>query len=367
MAKSAANPKLTGAAYNPSIARQVPAGSIFVTEFATSSSIDTIGGSLQRGNNILSYGDSDAPTLTPAGQATWLQNTLCAFQGAGINKLAYWASYDPYTLWTSQEWGKYGDDLAWNGYWGLSYENSSDGNKAAWTTLTNLYNYTSLSCPAGTPRTPAAYLQTETDLYGYPAKYTIGQPIGLRWSATETTSISISGVSGSSTSYGCTSDFTATLVTVNASALAGSCSLVFAPYQTSTGTYTYTLTASNNQGSGAPATTTASASAEIDLNPSVNAGGIVNASTGSSTIYASDTISIYGEKFSRNQTSSLQWIRPGYSDVWMSYGDGHYYWNGSYFRINVSLDSRLASGTWQVKVWNGYSGYSSDPYTVTIN
>jgi hypothetical protein len=57
----------------------------------------------------------------------WLTNTLCVLRGASIYKTAYWSMYDPYIMWTAPPWYKTGQDLAWNGFWGLVYEDEYYG------------------------------------------------------------------------------------------------------------------------------------------------------------------------------------------------------------------------------------------------
>ena len=126
----------------------VPADRIFPIEFATSSA----------GTGAGSWGDNQTPTTSVSGQDTWLRNTLCAFRSLGIEKYAYWAMYDAASLWTNAPWFNAGQQLAWNGYWGLGFEPPSSGFKPAWTTLA-LYNEApdALPCPANPPPNVTAW------------------------------------------------------------------------------------------------------------------------------------------------------------------------------------------------------------------
>jgi hypothetical protein len=78
----------------------VAASKISVVETATSSAMN----SAPEGTQIPSYGDQDTPVTTVSGQASWVQNDFCMFRSLGIQKTAYWALYDPYTMWTGSPW-----------------------------------------------------------------------------------------------------------------------------------------------------------------------------------------------------------------------------------------------------------------------
>ena len=94
---------------------------------------------------------------------------------------------------------------------------------------------------------------------------------------------------------------------------------------------------------------------------------VTDSSTGSSTLYASSTIVVYGANFSAGGYNTLQFQSySGYADVWMYQGDGHYYWDYSANYIYASLDSRLASGWWLLTVRNA-SGAASSSFWVYIN
>jgi hypothetical protein len=86
--------QLTGPAYNTSIALSVPAQRIFVVEFATSSSVkeSQVGsGNALKGNDIQSFGDSNTPTLTPAGHSagfrtSFVRTLLLEFRSLGTGR-----------------------------------------------------------------------------------------------------------------------------------------------------------------------------------------------------------------------------------------------------------------------------------------
>jgi hypothetical protein len=91
---------------------------------------------------------------------------------------------------------------------------------------------------------------------------------------------------------------------------------------------------------------------------------VVDGITYSYTISPTTTIAIFGSGFSIG-ANMVQFQRAGYGDVWLYNGDGHYFWDGNGTQINASLDSRVASGTWNVTVRTSSGGVSS-PYTLTI-
>jgi hypothetical protein len=328
----------------------IPASKIFVSEFATSSSLT----SPPNGNNVMaaSMEDAQTPTTTPIGQSEWINNVLCGYTAVGINKFAYWSLYDPYTLWTGPPWEmdqydpssepKPGYRLAWNGFWGLFFESGTA--KPGWSILRNYYLYGTLQC--SNPLTSIIALQLESDYY------TVAQPIEARWTAADRESLTLS--QGNDGSRSC---FTNNVISTTG--LVGSCAFTNASPFYQTGTQTITLSAIN----GGVITKTTSASVSIGLGPIVQA---VSDANYSSYITSNSTIIVWGRGFSKEGGNTLQFTRPGYADVWMYEGDGHYYWNGSVWQINASLDGRLAPGTWTLYVRNGYSGTPSSPYIVTV-
>ena len=80
----------------------VAASKISVVETATSSAMNNS----PEGTQIPSYGDQNTPVTTVSGHASWVQDDLCMLQSLGIQKIAYWALYDPYTMWTGYPWYK---------------------------------------------------------------------------------------------------------------------------------------------------------------------------------------------------------------------------------------------------------------------
>jgi hypothetical protein len=93
-------------------------------------------------------------------------------------------------------------------------------------------------------------------------------------------------------------------------------------------------------------------------------GSIVDGVTYSNTITPTTTISIFGSGFSTGG-NMVHLQRLGYTDVWLSENDGHYFWDYNGTQINTSLDGRAAAGTWTLTVRNA-SGSVSSPYTLTV-
>jgi pimeloyl-ACP methyl ester carboxylesterase len=96
---------------------------------------------------------------------------------------------------------------------------------------------------------------------------------------------------------------------------------------------------------------------------------VITAITDSSysyTIYTTSTIVIWGSNFSSGGSNTVQFQRPGYGDVWLYQGDGHYYWDYATSQINANLDGRLAAGWWTATVRNA-SGAPSGGFNVLIN
>jgi hypothetical protein len=339
----------------------IPASKIFVNEWATSSAlgpastgVSYIGETtdVDQYNGYPSYGDSGDPTMTASAQSAWVQNTLCAFNQAGVQKAAYWAMYDPYTLFSSTPWSIVGQGLAWY-YWGLAYEEQNYGNKPAWSVIQQYYQYGTLSCPTGGV-VNASPLLSLTPLTNY---YTINQPIRVTWTASDISAISIPGAS---TTRDC-SLYTDTTLS-SSSLLTASCASTDAPYSTTTGTYTVTATATGTNGSSSNQVA-ATASVEIGLRPSLEA--ITNENY-TSTVSYTGWMLLWGRGFANEKQNAILCTRSGYSDVWLYDSDGVGLSWESNTQINVSLQGRLAPGVWTVKLWNNYSGDSSNEYQVTI-
>lgn len=327
---------------------QVPANKIFVVEVATSSSLNS---TPNGGNNIPYYGDSETPTTTQAGLSQWLTNTLCVLRGAGIYKTAYWSMYDPYTMWTDPPWSKTGQDLAWNGFWGLAYELEAYGDKAAWSVLRSYYLNGALSCayPFPSNATPLVSLTPSTSYY------TVNQPVRVTWTAGEAATASLDRSHGGS--YSCNPAQTSALSSTD---IVGSCAYTDAAAFYALGTQTVTFTGTNLASSSQNAT----ASVTIGPGPTVSA---VTDQNLSSTINANDTIVVWGNGFSLTGGNTIQLTRSGYPDVWMYEGDGYYFWDESHTQINASLAGRAAPGQWSLYVRNYWSGTPSAAYTLTVN
>ncbi|SPF42106.1 hypothetical protein SBA4_2880001 [Candidatus Sulfopaludibacter sp. SbA4] len=221
----------------------LPPAQILVTEWATSTSLDP------HGNGIPSAGDSDDPTMTAAGQVNWVRNTLCALAGTGIQKLAHWNLYDPYTLFSTPPW--YGSAavpnasyLAWFGYWGLGYEQQSAGWKTVWgSVILPYYQNGVLSCPSSLEYAiPVVTLTPWGDYPNYtPGEYyTVGEPVRVSWTASDVAGLSTTAAGGTvGGTYDCE-----TISSVSASGLATvSCgSSDLQPNFTQTGPGTLTIT-----------------------------------------------------------------------------------------------------------------------------
>jgi hypothetical protein len=327
----------------------VPGYRIFVVEFATSSSLNS---TPDGGNNIPYYGDAQTPTTTSAGLSQWLTNTLCVYQGAGIDKMAYWSMYDPYTLWTGAPWYLTGQALAWSGFWGLSYERESYGDKSAWSTLRSYYLNGTLACGSPFPinATPVVSLTPSTSYY------TVNQPVRVTWTAADTASLSVNRSHTGSNS--CWVDQNPRLI--SGTEIVGSCAYSDTAAFYTLGSQSVTFTGNNLYSTSRYAT----ANFSIGLGPTVNA---VTDQNYSYTINRYDTIVVWGNGFSLTGGNTIQLVRAGYSDVWMYEGDGHYFWDDSHTQINASLDGRAAAGQWTLYVRNYWSGTPSAAYSLTIN
>jgi hypothetical protein len=328
---------------------QIPAVKIDVGEFATSSSV---GGSPPQGNNVqtASLQDSLTPTTTVPGQSQWLSNALCGYTSAGLSKFAYWALYDPYTLWSSAPWSYTGQNLAWNAFWGLAYENDSNNtfeSKPSWSTLTSYYLHNSLSCAYA----PAVSLTADNTFY------TTNQPVPLTWTAAETASLSLSQPSTNGVSYSCLTGKAITLApSTPPGSLVGDCAYTNTVFPT-TGTPTITMTATNgSQHQNASTTIT------IGYPSVINA---ITASDYTYNIHTNSTIVVWGNGYSKTGGNTIQLTRSGYGDVWLYETDGYYYWDQSYYQINASLNGRAAAGTWTAYVRTPYTGPSAG-YTLNI-
>ncbi len=327
---------------------QVPASKIFVVEVATSSSLNS---TPSGGNGIPYSGDSQTPTTTQAGLSQWLTNTLCVLRGASIYKTAYWSMYDPYTMWTDPPWSKTGQDLAWNGFWGLVYEDENYGDKPAWSVLRSYYLNDTLNCayPFPSNATPLVSLTPSTSYY------TVNQRVRVTWTAGEAATASLDR--SHEGSYGCRPSQPNLISPTD---IVGSCAYSDAAAFYTLGTQTVTFTGTNLASSSQNAT----ASVTIGLGPTVSA---VTDQNYSYTINADDTIVVWGNGFSLTGGNTIQLTRSGYPDIWMYEGDGYYFWDESYTQMNASLAGRAAPGQWNLYVRDYWSGTPSAAYTLTVN
>jgi hypothetical protein len=339
----------------------IPHNKIFVNEWATSSALGPSATGVpyvssttdvDEYNAYPSSGDSQTPVMTEQAHASWVQNTLCALSQAGVQKAAYWAMYDPYTVFSASPYSYVGQGLAWWGYWGLAYEESGNGNKQAWSVLQQYYQYNTLTWPPGGTVYNASPLLSLTPLTHY---YTVNQPIRVNWTASDISAIAIPGAS---TTLGC--DMLTRQSLSSNSVEAASCAWTDAPYATTTGNHTITATATGTNGS-PNNQTTATATVLIGVGPNLNAA--TNADYGY-TISAAGWMILWGEGFANESVNAIQCIRNGYSDVWLS-GASDLPWQSN-TQINVNLQNLLAPGVWTLKEWNGYSSNSSSDYQVTI-
>ena len=319
---------------------------VFAVEYATASSVQS---GAQVGGvpfSTFSWGDAQTPATTLAGQAQWITNTLCVFESLGIKKAAYWAMYDPIAMWTTVPWKKVGTDLGWNGFWGLAHESAALGDKPAWSVMANYnpFSGTGLSCQS--PAVPVLSLTPSTDYY------TVSQPVRVTWTAGDVTALNVNG--GQGASRACTNEG-GDFKLLSGTSFLGSCAFGDAPAFSNTGTYPVTLNATPSK--------TATVNVQVGLAPVVT--GVLDQGY-TTSIQPYDTVIVFGKGFSLTSTSTLRFIRSGYSDVWCYNGDGHYFWNQSHNQINASLDGRLALGTWQLEIRNGYTGTPSAAVSVVI-
>ncbi|MGH9454100.1 MAG: hypothetical protein ACRD2O_09055, partial [Terriglobia bacterium] len=132
----------------------IPFNKMVATEFGAGSSMEAP----LLGDSIASYGDANEPTTTAAGQVQWLTDTLCVFSSLGLPAYVYHGLYDSASMW-EEDWDQSGQQLAWNGYWGLTSETGVD-KPARQAFMVNP------SCSA--PPTPVIALQSDA------TQYTIG-------------------------------------------------------------------------------------------------------------------------------------------------------------------------------------------------
>lgn len=337
--------ELTGSTHGDPARTALPGGKLFPVEFATSSS----------GTGADSWGDAQTPTTTTAGQDAWLRNTLCAFRSAGVTKSAYWAMYDAASLWSSDPWRESGQELAWNGYWGLGFEQPASGMKPAWQTLAE-YNQgpESLYCPANPAPNFNAWVLSDY--------ITINQAPKIVWTATETTQVLLDGTAARP-AWACDAAAFATGAAPFSLTLGGTCAFTLADPVRTPGEQLYTLTALNNE-----------RALDVGLKVQVGLAPLIQQVMGTAytgqpvSVAAGGIFSLSGKGFALEPTNSLRWTRPGYPSVSMYAGDlkGHDFEQDA-FHISATVDERVARGTWTVYIYNGLSPIPAVVQTVHVD
>jgi hypothetical protein len=163
----------------------IQSSKIFVDEFAASSAMGSTGST---GTNVPAYGDDQTPVTTQSGQSSWVEDTLCLMKNANIQELAYWAMYDPYTLWSTAPWSFAGQALSWNAFWGVAFESSTK--KASWSVLEPYYLNGSLVACGTSGFQPANFTPILT-LTPANTDFTISQPVRVTWTAAEAASLTL--------------------------------------------------------------------------------------------------------------------------------------------------------------------------------
>jgi len=304
-------------------------------------------------NGYPSFGDNQTPTTTVAGQQTWINNTLCAALSAHVQKLAYWAMYDPYTLFTNNGWPEYGyapgQKLAWGGYWGLAYEQSPLEYKPSATSLQQYYASGILNCPGGDGSVEnAAPTLSLTPISPY---YTVNQPVRVMWTASDFSAFTSAGASDALT---CDTE-----VAIPGEGLQpASCVITDAQASSTTGNYTVSVTATGTNGT---STTTATASVSIGTAPQLNA--VTTLPPGGPTTY----ITLWGAGFAA-AGNTITCTQQGAAPVTFSDGAGIVYESPTQINVNITGGTgQLTAGTWTVSVNNNYPGTTpSTGVSVTI-
>ncbi|MGO4883128.1 MAG: hypothetical protein ACLP59_20235 [Bryobacteraceae bacterium] len=339
----------------------IPYSKMFVTELATGSSF--AGSPI--GNGLAYFGDDQTPTSTAAGQAQWLSDTQCVLNRHGIAATGWYGLYDSASWW--EKYTSYtGDQIAWQGYFGLSSEYSTYGNKPAWNSMLGYPG----SCPSGSlPPAPVLALYTDA------AYYTNGDPATITYTAADVTSLSLSEPPSGGV-YSCE---TTTEISTG-STLVGSCAAanVTMSYQTSQ----LTLSGSDTDVLGVlgHSPTNGSASVSVTVGPSPIVTGIVEYNNGQScnfiqnpscTITASrgDIVEIYGEGFTPLGGNTVNLLVPGGGSPgpwWLYSGDGYYFWDGNRTQINAQIGCYVPVAMWKFDVWNPHQQAPSSSYSINI-
>lgn len=335
----------------------IPAGKLFVSEFATSSSIN----SDSQSPNLLTSGDKQVPTGDAALQAQWLQNTLCTLQQAGVTKFSYWSSVDEAPMWSSPSWSLSGQDLAWSGYWGLK---DRFGNDKAAAPILQAYNRGTLSCSLQ-DRQPASYLLPEASYF------TAHQPISVVWTAADFTNNGITFVPAPiSDTLDCRHYNIPGSSRVNFGADRNvSCGeTTLAPFGY-TGAANVTMTV-RSQGLVGPGSLSSINNPSVTLLAAPRLDGVQAMPGGFFTpITSAGSIQIIGQGFSKTGGNILTFTRSGYATVTMSAGNNASMVESVLTLITVNLQGLLApGGTWSLTVTSPYEPNSaSGPISFYVN
>ena len=88
----------------------------------------------------------------------------------------------------------------------------------------------------------------------------------------------------------------------------------------------------------------------------------------STYITTSSVIIAWGQGFAIHGGNSIQLhnVSTGV-DYWLYEGGGRYFWDNSYSQINGALGGAVPPGNYTVYVFNGFSPYPSNGYSITIH
>lgn len=384
---SSALTSLTTASCNDGYGLPIPPARAFVSESATSSGLNP--GEANTGTETTGFADNNVPNTTTAGQSAWVQNMLCVLNSAGIQKLAYWALYDPFTLWSGSPWYYDAEELS-STFWGLAFEPEASGFKPSWSVLQQYYENGTLSCSSPSQDQPIIALvpgsktAPEPVAPGSPGlqtpQFTINQPIRIGWNAAEVASFTyfwtyMSGFPDElvqlpkSATYACDySDFLGTELGPGLTVASCAVTDVGLDAFTSTGSYNIYLGGVSVGGLGASGTT--AVPVQIVSSPGVTSALGYNGTTYSSTILPGNYIVLYGYGFSQTGGNTVK-FQPtnggnGGNTLVLTDGSG-LSWDQANVQINISPNSAFTAGTtWNVTVNNSYSPTYSASFPVTI-
>jgi hypothetical protein len=365
----------------------IPASKMIVTEFGAGSSFEA--GPI--GNQTASFGDSQEPTTSAAGQAQMLTQTLCAMKTVGVRNTGQFGLYDSYSWWASNFPDSNASGLAWEGFWGLksevpsSYNPNSDGAKPAWGVMSAVNPYPA-SCPAaGVPPTPViAVLPADGGVptAGANPYYTVNDTANVFYTGANVTSLSMSpppGIVPAASSWAC--DVPSTRL-ASGSALVGSCGYALFTDMSSVGTGLFTLSGSNNDVDGAQVAASTQATpvntpVTVGLAPIVtglvdfnNTSQQCNLTTNPSctlTVSQLDTIEVFGAGFNPTGGNTITLTNQGNQQV-LSISDGYYFWDASRTQMNAQIGCFVPAGSWTLSVVSpNTSSLPSAGSAITVN